>query len=61
MLLSGKAPDVDETCPEMLKALNIVGLSWVARLFNITWRLWTVPAEWTGGSFHFLKRGDQRV
>ncbi|XP_042248855.1 perforin-1-like [Thunnus maccoyii] len=29
-LLSGKARGVDEICPEMLKALDIVGLSWLA-------------------------------
>lgn len=34
-LLSGKAPDVDKVRPEMLKALDIVWLSWLTRLFNI--------------------------
>ncbi len=34
-LLSGKAPGVDEIRPEMLKALNIVGLSWLTRTFNV--------------------------
>ena len=40
-LLSGKSPEVDEIRPEMLKALDIVGLSWLTRLFNDTWRLGT--------------------
>ena len=34
-LLSGKVPGVDEICPEMLKALDIVGLSWLTRLFSV--------------------------
>ena len=45
-LLSGKAPGVDEICPEILKALDIVGLSWLTRLFNGAWRSGTVPAKW---------------
>ena len=28
-LLSGRAPGVDEGCPEFLKALDVVGLSWL--------------------------------
>jgi len=31
-LSDGKAPGVDEIRPEMLKALDIVGLSWLTRL-----------------------------
>ncbi|KAI3372456.1 hypothetical protein L3Q82_022939 [Scortum barcoo] len=30
--LSGKAPGVDEICPEYLKPLDLVGLSWLTRL-----------------------------
>ncbi len=45
-LLSGKAPGVDEIGPEMLKVLDIVGLSWLARLFSVAWRSGTVPVEW---------------
>ncbi|KAI3355273.1 hypothetical protein L3Q82_018130 [Scortum barcoo] len=31
-LLGGKAPGVDEICPEYLKSLDVVGLSWLTRL-----------------------------
>ncbi|KAK3525984.1 hypothetical protein QTP70_011818 [Hemibagrus guttatus] len=34
-LLGGKAPGVDEICPEYLKSLDVVGLSWLTRLCNI--------------------------
>ncbi|KAK3543016.1 hypothetical protein QTP70_008703 [Hemibagrus guttatus] len=34
-LLGGKAPVVDEICPEYLKSLDVVGLSWLTRLCNI--------------------------
>ncbi|TWW70386.1 hypothetical protein D4764_18G0011920 [Takifugu flavidus] len=36
-LLGGKAPGVDEIRPESLKALDVVGLSWLTRLCNIAW------------------------
>nr|XP_033493672.1 GON-4-like protein isoform X2 [Epinephelus lanceolatus]XP_033493673.1 GON-4-like protein isoform X2 [Epinephelus lanceolatus] len=35
-----------EIHPEMLKALDIVGLSLLTCLFSVTWRSDTVPAEW---------------
>lgn len=35
---SSKAPEVDEIRPEMLKALAIVGLSWLTHLFCVLWR-----------------------
>ena len=41
-LLSGKALGVYENHPEMLKALDIVGLSWLACLFSVAWRSETV-------------------
>jgi len=43
MLFNGKAPGVDVIRPEMLKALDIVGLSWLTRLFNVAWSLGTAP------------------
>ena len=55
-LFSGKAPGVDEIRPEMLKALDIVGLSWLTRLFNVAWGSGTVPVVVT-----FFKKGDRRV
>jgi len=30
----------------MLKALDIVGLSWLTCLFNVAWRSGTVPMNW---------------
>ena len=61
-LHSGKAPGVDEIRPEMLKALDVEGLSWLIRLFNIAWKSGTVPREWqTGVVVPLFKKGDQRV
>ena len=61
-LLGGKAPGVDEIRPEYLKSLDVVGLSWLARLCNIAWRLGTVPLDWqTGVVVPLFKKGDRRV
>ena len=61
-LHSGKAPGVDEICPEMLKALGDEGLSWLTRLINIAWKSGAVPKEWqTGVVVPLFKKGDQRV
>ncbi|KAK3521468.1 hypothetical protein QTP70_005774 [Hemibagrus guttatus] len=48
-LLSGKAPGVDESRPEYLKSLDVVGLSWLTRLCNIAWQSGTVPLDWETG------------
>ncbi|KAK3548428.1 hypothetical protein QTP70_012986 [Hemibagrus guttatus] len=61
-LLGGKAPGVDEICPEYLKSLDVVGLSWLTRLCNIAWRSGTVPLDWaTGVVVPLFKKGDRRV
>ena len=61
-LLSGKAPGVDEVCPEYLKSLDVVGLSWLTRLCSITWQSGTVPLDWqTGVVVPLFKKGDRRV
>ena len=61
-LFSGKAPGVDEIRPEMLKALDIAGLSWLTCLFNVAWGLGTVPVAWqTGVVVPTFRKGDQRV
>ncbi|KAK3542779.1 hypothetical protein QTP70_002978 [Hemibagrus guttatus] len=61
-LLGGKAPGVDEIRPEYLKSLDVVGLSWLARLCNIAWRSGTVPLDWaTGVVILLFKKGDRRV
>ncbi|TWW75469.1 hypothetical protein D4764_13G0001310 [Takifugu flavidus] len=48
-LLGGKAPGVDEIRPEFLKALDVVGLSWLTRLCNIAWTSGAVPLDWQTG------------
>ncbi|TWW54144.1 hypothetical protein D4764_0165650 [Takifugu flavidus] len=61
-LLGGKAPGVDEIRPEFLKALDVVGLSWLTRLCNIVWTSGTVPLDWqTGVVVPLFKKGDRRV
>ncbi|KAK3510565.1 hypothetical protein QTP70_010565 [Hemibagrus guttatus] len=60
-LLGGKAPGVDEICPEYLKSLDVVGLSWLTHLCNIAWRSGTVPLDWaTGVVVPLYKKGDRR-
>ena len=57
-LLSGRAPGVDEVCPEFLKALDVVGLSWLTRLCSIAWTSGAMPLDWqTGVVVPFLRRG----
>ncbi|TWW77394.1 hypothetical protein D4764_12G0007840 [Takifugu flavidus] len=61
-LLSGKAPGVDEICLEFLKALDVVGLSWLTRLCNIAWTSGAVLLDWqTGAVVPLFKKGDRRV
>ncbi|TWW75358.1 hypothetical protein D4764_13G0000200 [Takifugu flavidus] len=61
-LLGGKAPGVDEIRPEFLKALDVVGLSWLTRLCNIVWTSGAVPLDWqTGVVVPLFKKGDRRV
>ncbi|TWW66954.1 hypothetical protein D4764_20G0009860 [Takifugu flavidus] len=61
-LLGGKAPGVDEICLEFLKALDVVGLSWLTRLCNIVWTSGAVLLDWqTGVVVPLFKKGDRRV
>uniref|UniRef100_A0AAR2JQE7 Reverse transcriptase domain-containing protein n=1 Tax=Pygocentrus nattereri TaxID=42514 RepID=A0AAR2JQE7_PYGNA len=61
-LLGGRAAGVDEIRPEFLKALDVVGLSWLTRLFNIAWTSGVVPLDWqTGVVVPLFKKGDRRV
>ncbi|TWW64974.1 hypothetical protein D4764_22G0006210 [Takifugu flavidus] len=56
------APGVDEIRPEFLKALDVVGLSWLTRLCNIAWTSGAVPLDWqTGVVVPLFKKGDRRV
>ncbi len=50
---------MDEICPEMLKALDVVGLSLLTHLFSVTWRSAPVPVEWqTAVMVPIFKKGD---
>ncbi|TWW62366.1 hypothetical protein D4764_04G0010130 [Takifugu flavidus] len=61
-LLGGKAPGVDVICPEFLKALGVVGLSWLTRLCNIAWTSGAVPLDWQiGVVVPLFKKGDRRL
>ena len=61
-LRSGRAPGVDEVHPKFLKALDVVGLSWLTQLCNIAWTSGTVPLDWqTGVVVPLFKKGDRRV
>lgn len=44
-LPSGNAPGVDEILPEMLKALDIVGLSWLTHFCIVAWKSGTVLTD----------------
>lgn len=47
---------------KMQKALDAVGVSWLTCLFNVVWRLGTVPTDWqTRMVFPIFKKGDWRV
>ena len=51
---------MDEIRPELLKALDVVGLSWLTRLYNIVWTSGTVSLEWkTGVVVPFSRRGSR--
>ena len=53
---------VDEIHPEMLKALDMVGLAWLTRLANVACGSGTVPVVWqTRVVVPIFKKGDRRV
>ncbi|TWW67411.1 hypothetical protein D4764_02G0004520 [Takifugu flavidus] len=55
------APGADEIRPGYLKALDVVGLSWLTRLCNIEWTSGAVAPDWqTGVVVPIFKSGDQR-
>ncbi|KAK0154256.1 putative uncharacterized transposon-derived protein F52C9.6 [Merluccius polli] len=61
-LLGGRATGVDEVRPKFLKALDVVGLSWLTRLCSIAWTSGAVPLDWqTGVVVPLFKKGDRRV
>ena len=59
-VLSGKAPGLDEIHPEIVRSLDIVGVSWLTLLLKAVWR--SRQCLWTGrGWFPYLKKGSWRV
>ncbi|TWW74534.1 hypothetical protein D4764_14G0005370, partial [Takifugu flavidus] len=61
-LLGGKALGVVEIRPEFLKALDVVGLSWLTQLCNITRTSGAVLLDWqTEVVVPLFKKGDRRV
>ncbi len=61
-LHGSNAPGVDEICPEFLKTLDVVGLSWLTHLCKIVLTLGIVPLVWqTRVVVPIFKKGDQRV
>nr|XP_061811147.1 phospholipid-transporting ATPase ABCA1-like [Nerophis lumbriciformis] len=48
-LIGSKASGGDEIRSEFLKALDVVGLSWLTRLYNVAWTSWTVSGGRGGG------------
>lgn len=40
---------VDVICPEFLKALHALGLSWLTRIYNFAWRSGVVTLDWQTG------------
>ncbi|TWW74387.1 hypothetical protein D4764_14G0003900 [Takifugu flavidus] len=58
----GGAPGADKIRPGYLKALDVVGLSWLTRLCSIAWTSGAVPLDWqTGVVVPIFKSGDQRL
>ncbi|TWW81738.1 hypothetical protein D4764_01G0015530, partial [Takifugu flavidus] len=61
-LPGGGAPGADEIRPGYLKALDVVGLSWLTCLCNIAWTSGAVPLDCqTGVVVPIFKSGDERV
>lgn len=53
---------MDKICPEMLNAIDIVGLSWLTFLVSVAWKSGTEHLEWqTRVVIPILKKGDRRV
>lgn len=53
---------MDEVCPEFLKALAVVGLSWLKRPYNVAWISGVVPLDWQNRAVApIFKKGDRRT
>ena len=52
-----KSSMVDEICSEFIKALDVVGLSWLTCLCNIAWTWGVITQDWqTGMVISLFKR-----
>lgn len=52
---------MDEICQEMLKTLNVAGVSRLTQSLNVAWS-GAVPLEWQSGMVvPIFKKEDQRV
>ena len=45
-LKTGKAPGEDDMKPEMLKAMNVYGVRWFTRGFQVACRTGQAPTQW---------------
>lgn len=53
---------MDEVCPEFLKALAVVGLSWLKRPYNVAWISAVVPLDWQNRAVvPIFEKGDRRT
>ena len=43
---TGKAPGGDDIRPEMLKAINVYGVRWLTRVFQVACRTGQAPTRW---------------
>lgn len=60
----GESGDEGDESPitEFLKALHVVGLTWLTCLCNVTWSAEVLPLDWqTGVVFPILEKGDRMV
>ena len=45
-LKTGKTPGEDDIRPEMLKAMNVYGVRWLTRVFQVACRTGQTPTQW---------------
>ena len=60
-LKTGKAADIDEIRPVLLKSLSRHGILWLTRVCRVGWREGGAPVDWqTGIVVPIVKKGDRR-
>ena len=45
-LKTGKAPSEDDIKPQTLKVMNVYGVRWLTRVFQVACRTGQVPTQW---------------